>query len=60
MMPDGAAWLMLRLDAGMRSGVEPPIGHPSLWTWARTRTTLDLAMRGFVVKPAKEQSCPGS
>lgn len=60
MMPDGAAWLLLRIETGLRNGVEPPLSHPDLWTWTRTRTTLDLAMRGYIVKPAKERPCPGS
>lgn len=59
-MIDGAAWLLLRIEAGLRNGVEPPIADPGLWTWEATRWSLALAQQGNIVKPHRRSPCPGS
>lgn len=57
-LPDGAAWWFARVLAGMANGQEQPHGRVQIW--GSTRTTLDLALKGYTVKLARRTACPGS
>lgn len=58
-LPTGAAWWVAQVDAGKVSGRGHRHGDPATWLPGATRTSLELALQGYIVKTARRTACPG-